>query len=250
MEGVGLFFDLSGTSTRKDNVVRNNTQGSSRGAAVLAPTSGESYVIPVLLLAFVMVGTVAFICIGFESTMSGKGQAPAPVLEADQKSVSAEAAPHACEGCVLALRAVEDLARNLRARHDLLPTEQRLTPAEYQQARAYLASTAVNELPTGWESGIVVKKLAEGGGHDFALLVADGSYRVLQAGAYSEGPVPGNQLRVELDSRQLSALLDLGDHLILNPATFGRRRDSPQWVLKVGEWHLVKKFAVPTSPPR
>lgn len=189
-------------------------------------------------------------CIGVSPIESGKGQAPAPVPAADQKLVSAEAAPHVCEGCVQALKAVEDLARNLRARHDLLPAEQRLTPAEYEQARAYLASATVDDLPSGWESGIVVKKRAEGGGHDFALLVADGSYRVLQAGAYSEGPVPGNQLHVELDGHELAALLDLGDHLVLNPTAFGRSRESPQWILKVGEWRLVKKFAVPTSPPK
>ncbi len=178
---------------------------------------------------------------------SGKAQAPASVSEADSKLAPAEAAPHVCDGCVGALKAVEYLTSQLRSRYDLVPSEQALTPLEYEQARAYLASATVRDLPPGWEPAIVVKKRSEGGGNDLAIAIADGSFRALQAGASSEGPVPGNQLRHELDSHQMATLLDLGDHLILNPAAFGRSRESPQWVFKTGEWRIIKKFAIPTQ---
>lgn len=235
--------------------MRNNTQGSSWGRWLYDRQLGIVFLSMALAL---FIWWLLWIFLGpwwvedreARQAANGKVLPSAQVSAENSKPVSAEAASHVCDGCVAALKAVEDLARNLRARYDLVPTEQRLTPAEYEQARAYLASATVDDLPSGWESGIVVKKRAEGGGHDFALLVADGSYRVLQAGAYSEGPVPGNQLNVELDGHELAALLDLGDHLVLNPTAFGRSRESPQWVLKVGEFRLVKKFAVPTAPPK
>lgn len=154
--------------------------------------------------------------------------------------------PHTCEGCVRALRAVEDLTAKLRSRYDLVPSEQALTPVEFEQARSYLSTTAVRDLPTGWVSAIVVKKRSEGGGTTLAVLAADDSVYALDAGASSEGPVRGDQVRLELDSHQMAALVDLGDHLVLNPTAFGRRPESPQWVLKTGEWRLVKKFAIPT----
>ncbi len=238
--GVGLFFDLFGPNPRKDNVVRSNTGGLSWGWRFSDPDS------------LVFYGAVLFTCsclvlvvLAFKEPIT-----PTQVPVADPKPVPAEAAPHVCDGCVGAMKAVEYLTSQLRSRYDLVPSEQALTPPEYEQARAYLASTKVDDLPPGWESAIVVKKRSEGGGNDLAIAIADGSFRVLQAGASSEGPVPGNQLRHELDSHQMAAILDLGDHLILNPAAFGRSRESPQWVFKTGEWRIIKKFAIPTAPPK
>lgn len=166
-----------------------------------------------------------------------------------------ESATHSCDGCTKALQAVVRLEGAIQrltevrsaSPSSVIPPDQdeSLTRLQQVAAKDYLAANPVADAPQGWVSAIVIKRhIGGGGGNQLTIILADGNVRVVEAGAVSEGAIRGDQIRREISGTQMMGLINLGDHLILNPVTFGRTFETPVWILKTGEWRVVTPFAI------
>lgn len=210
----------------------------------------------------ILIGIVAGLVTGIPTVLSifdvrkrTYSASPGRLLPEASTLAAIQPSAHACEVCTKALQAIQRLegviqrlteVRSASPRSVIPPDQdESLTRIQQVAAKDYLEANPVADAPQGWVSAIVAKRhIGGGGGNQLTIILADGTVRVVEAGAVSEGVIRGDQIRREISGTQMMGLINLGDHLILNPVTFGRTFETPVWILKTGEWRVVKPFAI------